>query len=127
MMQATLLSNQEDGKFAFWRASWGADYFDPENFMALFYSKNITPNGPNRVGYNNPVTDMLYEEALKVTNMDERIRIYSKIQQIVTDDAAWLFLYYNEQIYLLQKYIQGFYVSGLNIINLKTTKKNIVN
>ncbi|HCA43650.1 MAG TPA: hypothetical protein DEP28_10415 [Bacteroidetes bacterium] len=125
MMQATLLSNQEDGKFAFWRASWGADYFDPENFMALFYSKNITPNGPNRVGYNNPVTDMLYEDALKITDMNERLRIYSKMQQIVTEDAAWLFLYYNEQIYLLQKYIQGFYVSGLNIINLKNTKKEI--
>jgi peptide/nickel transport system substrate-binding protein len=43
MIQATLISKQEEGVFSFWRASWGADYYDPENFMALFYSKNITP------------------------------------------------------------------------------------
>lgn len=49
LVQATLISKQEEGVFPFWRASWGADYFDPENFMALFYSKNITPKGPNRV------------------------------------------------------------------------------
>lgn len=123
MLQASLLSDQEQGKFPFWRASWGADYFDPENFMALFYSKNITPNGPNRVGYSNPVTDELYERALKLTDFNERIKLYNEMQRIITEDAAWLFLYYNEQVYFLQKDIQGFYVSGLNIINLKYTQK----
>lgn len=123
MLQASLLSDQEQGKFPFWRASWGADYYDPENFMALFYSKNVTPNGPNRVGYSNPVTDELYERALKLTDMNERIKIYNEMQKIIVEDAPWLFLYYNEQVYLLQKDIEGFYVSGLNIINLKNTVK----
>ena len=124
MLQATLISQQEDGKFPFWRASWGADYYDPENFVALFYSKNITPNGPNRVGYNNPGVDRLYEEGLKETDFNKRKLIYDELQRIVIEDAAWLYLYYNQQIYLLKKNIGGFYLSGLNIINLKYTKKN---
>ena len=124
MLQATLISQQEDGKFPFWRASWGADYFDPENFMALFYSKNITPNGPNRVGYNNPEVDRLYEEGLKETDFEKRKEIYSKLQEIVIEDAAWLYLYYNQQIYLLKNNIEGFYIDGLNILNLKYAKKN---
>jgi peptide/nickel transport system substrate-binding protein len=125
MLQATLVSKQEEGVFPFWRASWGADYYDPENFMALFYSKNITPKGPNRVGYSNPVIDKMYEDALKITNFDERKKIYDEMQRIVIEDAAWLNLYYNQKVYLLQKNVEGFYVDGLNIINLKYTKKNI--
>jgi len=123
LLQATLISKQENGEFPFWRASWGADYFDPENFMALFYSKNITPKGPNRVGYSNPIVDELYEKSLKVTDNNERMKIYYEMQKIVIEDAAWLPLYYNEQIYLLNKNIEGFYIDGLNIINLKYTVK----
>lgn len=123
LLQATLISKQENGEFPFWRASWGADYFDPENFMALFYSKNITPKGPNRVGYTNPKVDELYEKSLKITDNNERMRVYDEIQKIVIEDAVWLPLYYNEQIYLLSKNIEGFYIDGLNIINLKYTVK----
>lgn len=124
MVQSTLISKQEDGVFPFWRASWGADYFDPENFMALFYSSNITPRGPNRVGYSNPEIDKLYEEALGITDFAERKKIYDRMQKILIEDAAWLFLYYNEKVYLLKKGIEGFYLDGLNIINLKRTKKS---
>lgn len=123
LLQATLISKQEDGLFPFWRASWGADYFDPENFMALFYSKNITPKGPNRVGYSNPVVDKMYEDALVITDFNERKKIYDEMQKIVIEDAAWLNLYYNQKVYLLHKNIEGFYIDGLNIINLKYTKK----
>ena len=123
MIQSTLISKQEDGVFSFWRASWGADYYDPENFMALFYSKNITPNGPNRVGYSNPEADKLYEDALKITDFNQRKEIYDRMQKIVIEDAAWLNLYYNQKAYLLNKDVEGFYVDGLNIINLKFTKK----
>ncbi len=123
MLQATLVSKQENGEFPFWRASWGADYFDPENFMALFYSKNITPKGPNRVGYSNPKVDELYEKSLKETDNINRMKIYDEMQKIVIEDAVWLPLYYNEQIYLLNKNIEGFYIDGLNIINLKYTVK----
>jgi oligopeptide transport system substrate-binding protein len=123
MLQATLISRQEEGEFPFWRASWGADYFDPENFMALFYSKNITPNGPNRVGYSNPKIDELYERSIRITDFEERKKIYDEMQEIVIEDAAWLFMYYNQQVYLLQKNIEGFYIDGLNIINLKYARK----
>ena len=46
------------------------------------------------------------------------------MQTIVIEDAAWLTLYYNQKAYLLNKDVSGFYVDGLNIINLKFTKKN---
>lgn len=52
------------------------------------------------------------------------MKMYNEIQKIGIEDAAWLPLYFNEQIYLLNKNIDGFYIDGLNIINLKYTVKN---
>jgi oligopeptide transport system substrate-binding protein len=123
VLQATLNTKQQDGEYAFTRGNWGADYFDPENFMALFYSKNIIPFGPNKTGYANPEIDRLYERSIKVTDFDERKKIYNEMERIVIDDAVWIYLYYNQRIYLLQKDVKGFYLDGLNNIVLKYTKK----
>jgi oligopeptide transport system substrate-binding protein len=123
VLQATLNTKQQDGEYEFTRGNWGADYFDPENFMALFYSKNIIPYGPNKTGYSNPEIDRLYERSIKVTDIDERKKIYNDMERIVIEDAVWIYLYYNQRIYLLQKDVKGFYLDGLNNIVLKYTKK----
>jgi peptide/nickel transport system substrate-binding protein len=123
LLQASLNTKQQDGEFEFTRGNWGADYFDPENFMALFYSKNIIPNGPNKTGYSNPEVDKLYEKSIKITDFEERKKIYNEMERIVIDDAAWVFLFYNERVYLLQNNISGFYLDGLNNIVLKYTRK----
>ena len=46
------------------------------------------------------------------------------MERIVIDDAAWVFLYYNQRVYLLQKNVTGFYLDGLNNLVLKYTKKD---
>lgn len=123
LLQASLNTKQQDGEFEFTRGNWGADYFDPENFMALFYSKNIIPHGPNKTGYSNPEVDKLYEKSIRITDFEERKKIYNEMERIVLDDAAWVFLYYNQRVYLLQKNVNGFYLDGLNNLILKYTKK----
>ncbi len=123
ILQASLNTKQQDGEFEFTRGNWGADYFDPENFMALFYSKNIIPHGPNKTGYSNPKVDELYTRAMKINDFDERKKLYNEMERIVLDDAAWVFLYYNQRVYLLQKNVTGFYLDGLNNLVLKYTRK----
>ncbi|MGV8017202.1 MAG: ABC transporter substrate-binding protein [Ignavibacteria bacterium] len=123
VLQATLNTKQQDGEYAFTRGNWGADYFDPENFMALFYSKNIIPFGPNKTGYSNTEIDMLYDKSILVTNFDERKKIYNEMERIVIDDAAWIYLYYNQRIYLIRNNVKGFFLDGLNNIVLKYTSK----
>jgi peptide/nickel transport system substrate-binding protein len=120
---STLRSSQVGGELAFWRANWGADYFDPENFMALFYSKNKTPNGPNYTHYSNPKTDSLYELGLKETDFQKRKLLYNNMETIVMEDAPWILLLYNEIIYLKAKNVQGMYIDGLNTLILKRTEK----
>jgi len=123
VLQATLNTQQQQGELAFTRGNWGADYFDPENFLSLFYSKNIIPFGPNKTGYSNPEIDKLYEKSIRITDFETRKKIYNEMERIVIEDAAWIYLYYNQKIYLLQKGINGFLLDGLNNLVLKYTKK----
>jgi peptide/nickel transport system substrate-binding protein len=118
---STLRSAQVGGELAFWRADWGADYFDPENFMALFYSKNKTPAGPNYTHYENPKADSLYELGLKLTDFGTRKKIYNDMERLVMEDAPWIPLYYNEILYLKNRKLKGLYVDGLNNMVLKNS------
>ncbi len=124
MLGATHRSAQNEGKLTFWRANWGADYYDPENYYALFYSKNETPIGPNTSHYKNAKVDSLYELGLRLTNFDDRMKVYWEIDKIIYEDSPWMIVYYNQYIYLKQKNIDGMYVDGLGIINLKYARIN---
>lgn len=119
MQASTLRSSQVGAELTFWRANWGADYFDPENFMALLYTKNKTPNGPNYTHYSNPKADSLYELAMKLTDFNTRAKLYNEMESIVMEDSPWIILYYNEIVYLKQKRINEMYIDGLNTMILK--------
>jgi ABC-type transport system substrate-binding protein len=122
MLGAAHRSAQNEGKLTFWRANWGADYYDPENYYALFYSKNETPTGPNTSHYKNPIVDSLYELGLRLTDFNERMKVYHEIDKIIFADSPWMIVYYNQFIYLKQKDVGGMYVDGLGIVNLKYAK-----
>ena len=124
MLGAAHRSAQNEGKLTFWRANWGADYYDPENYYALFYSKNETPTGPNTSCYKNAKVDSLYELGLRLTDFNERMKAYREIDKIIFEDSPWMIVYYNQFIYLKQKNVEGMYVDGLGIINLKYCKMN---
>lgn len=122
MQASTMRSSQVGGELAFWRGNWGADYFDPENFMALFYSKNHTPNGPNYTHYTNQKADSLYELAMKLTDFNTRAKIYNEMEQVVLDDSPLIILYYNQIVYLKNKKVSNMYIDGLNTMILKRAR-----
>jgi peptide/nickel transport system substrate-binding protein len=124
MLGATHRTGQNEGKLTFWRANWGADYYDPENYYALFYGKNETPTGPNTTHYKNARVDSLYEQALKITDFNERMKIYREMDKQIFQDSPWIIVYYNQFIYLKQKNVSGMYVDGLGILILKYCRIN---
>jgi len=75
------------------RIGWIGDYPDAENFLQLFYSKNVSP-GPNRSNYVNPAFDRLYEAACAATDECERNRYWAKAQELVREDCPWIFLHF---------------------------------
>ncbi|MCC6864819.1 MAG: ABC transporter substrate-binding protein [Ignavibacteria bacterium] len=122
MQASTMRSSQVGGELPFWRGNWGADYFDPENFMALFYSKNHSPAGPNYTHYTNAAADSLYDLAMRLTDFNERAKLYNQMESIVLDDSPMIILYYNQIVYLKSKNLADMYIDGLNTMILKSAK-----
>lgn len=107
-------------KLNFFRKSWIADYPDAENYLALFYSKNFTPHGPNYTHFKNYDFDKLYEMAQSETNDSTRYHYYQQMDKIVIEEAPIIPLYYDQVVRLTKKNIVNL---GINPVNLLTLKK----
>ena len=110
-------------KLDFFRGSWIADYADAENYLALFYSKNFSPGGPNYTHFSNPTYDNYYEMALKEINIEKRRTYYHLMDQMILDEAAIVPLYYDQVIRFVQNDIVGFESNAMNLLELKTVQK----
>ena len=110
-------------KLSFFRGSWIADYADSENYLALFYSKNFCPNGPNYTHFSNKEYDNLYEKATKETNDSIRFKLYNKMDEMIISEAAIVPLYYDRVLRFTQLGISGFNSNAMNLLNLKKVRK----
>lgn len=110
-------------KLSFFRGSWIADYPDAENYLSLFYSKNFAPAGPNYTHYSNPEFDKLYELSSQETNDSIRASYYKNMDQMLTDDAVVIVLYYDKVLRLSQNSIRGLNNNAMNLLVLKTVQK----
>jgi peptide/nickel transport system substrate-binding protein len=108
---------------AFFRKSWVADYPDPENYLALFYSKNFAPNGPNYMHFRNKQFDALYEEAIAEPNDDKRYAIYREMDQLVMDESPVVVLYYDQVVRYVQTNVISLGVNPVNIFDLRRVEK----
>lgn len=107
----------------FFRKSWIADYPDAENYLSLFYSKNFSPNGPNYTHFKNEEFDRLYEKSLLVTNDSTRFVLYQQMDNIVTEEAPVMVLYYDRVVRFIHKDIQGLEGDAMNVLSLKKVRK----
>lgn len=107
----------------FFRGSWIADYPDAENYLAVFYSKNFVPNGPNYTHFYNKKFDALFEQSFYETDDSLRYKLYQEMENIVLDEAPMVILYYDESVRLLPNNITGIPKNALNILDLKRAKK----
>lgn len=123
MPPSTLREAISTQKVNFFRASWIADYADAENYLSLFYSKNFTPGGPNKVHYSNPEFDSLYELAITETNDSLRYHYYQQMDSIMIDDAPIVPLYYDRVLRFTQKNVTGLGSNAMNLLSLKKVQK----
>jgi oligopeptide transport system substrate-binding protein len=109
---AQYMDNYENGKSPFFRSSWVADYPDAENFLNNLYSANLPANANDRA-YINPMRykslafDSLFYLASKEKNETKREQLLLQADQIQTDDAAVLMLFYSENTRLVQLGVQN--------------------
>jgi peptide/nickel transport system substrate-binding protein len=121
--RASLKNQVANGQLPFFRGSWIADYADPENYLALFYSKNKAPNGPNYTQFENVEFDKYYE--LCRTELTDSIRetYYKLMDQIIIDEAPVFPLFYDEVTIFHRNSVSGLKTNALNRPDLRRVKK----
>ena len=106
----------------FFRGSWICDYPDAENYLSLFYSKNLQPFGSNYTHYVNPAFDKLFEYSKTITNETLRNEYYTSLDSLLMEDAPVVVLFYDKKVRFVQKNISGLDNSPTNLLNLKRVK-----
>lgn len=120
---STLKAAKANGKLDMFRASWIADYPDAENYLSLYYSKNFAPNGPNYTHFKSDLFDTWYEQAFTETNVKKREQLYTKMDSLVMVKTPVVPLFYDEVIRFTGKKVSGLGINPINLLNLKTVKK----
>lgn len=119
----TLRDGRATGKFSFFRANWGADYPDAENFLSLYYSENFAPEGPNYTHYKNDEYDKLYLESFKISDEKERAKIYEKMDSLMMESAPIVPLFYDQTSIFMNKNVKGFNMSPVKLLDLTRVYK----
>lgn len=95
------------------RASWGADYPDPHNFMNLFKCTS----GNNETGWCNSKYDSLVDKAAGETDPERRLELYNRAQKLLTETDVPVVPYINAvQQNMIKPYIKGLEPDPLNLI-----------
>ena len=120
---SSIRQSRAGGSLDAFRSSWIADYPDAQNYLSLFYSKNLTPNGPNYTFYQNELYDRWYEESFTISDLERRTTLYAKMDSLMMTDAPIVPMYYDEAVRFVQKNVTGLGINPQNSLVLKKVKK----
>lgn len=87
------------------RWGWTADFPSAEVWTHQLLHSGL---GSNFFGYENPDFDVLVDEARVTLDEQERIRLWQEAEEIAMEEAAMIPFAYNQYIYLVKPYVQGF-------------------
>lgn len=102
---------------AFFRLGWYADYPDADSFLySLFHSKMMGIT--NYSGYYNPQVDKLLDASrAEVRSNQERLNLLKRAEEIITDDAACLFLFQKKAFALKGKDVNNIGLDSMGMLN----------
>ena len=89
---------------------WWADYPDAENFLYPLLATANEGVGGNVSFYSNPDFDRIVTQARRELDDATRVRLYRQADSIAFNDAPMVFLFFYNELYAVQPWIQGFQV-----------------
>lgn len=93
------------GKCDMYYRSWWADYPDPENFLAPLFESEISLKRWTR--YSSPVLDSLIVRLQTTSDPLHRNQLAMAANQILLDDAPWIFLWHSQSATIIQPGLQN--------------------
>jgi peptide/nickel transport system substrate-binding protein len=101
---AEWLEEQGAGNYDTYVLSWNG-LIDPDDY---FYAQHRTGAGFNVTGYSNPEVDALLDQGRRTQDPEERRAIYEQVNQMIVDDAPYIYLYNPLNIQAYRPYVQGY-------------------
>jgi ABC-type transport system substrate-binding protein len=102
----TLQRKVQNKQIQMYYMGWAADYPDAEDFLQLFYSKNID-KGTNNSNYKNASFDSLYEQIRVMADTPERTAVYARMIRIISEDCPVMPIYEPEGFTLYYDWVSN--------------------
>ncbi|HEY2988182.1 MAG TPA: ABC transporter substrate-binding protein [Candidatus Binatia bacterium] len=103
----TFYGDVKNGNFHLFSLDW-VGVLDPDIYYDLFHSSSVPPNGRNRGRYRNQELDRLLERGRQTVALEERRRIYSRVQEILAVDLPYIPLWWKKNIVVMKPSVRGF-------------------
>jgi peptide/nickel transport system substrate-binding protein len=106
----TYLQETENGQHQMCLLGWTGDNGDPDNFMNVLYGLNACSIGTagNYAFYTNEQNQEHLSAALKTFDTDERARNYRQAQELIHEDAGWVYIAHANQNIAFRNTVKGY-------------------
>ena len=108
------------GKHDMLLSSWGTVTGDADYGLYAMYHSGAKGSAGNRSFYNNPEVDRLLDAGKAETNLEKRLEIYRKAQQIIVHDAPDVMLYNTILSVGTQAHIEGLNLHPVTLHDFST-------
>jgi peptide/nickel transport system substrate-binding protein/oligopeptide transport system substrate-binding protein len=113
------LDSCERGEVPLFRMGWVVDYPDPDNFIyVLFNSDNFGEKG-NFTRFSHPKVDELTNKARTESDQELRRKYYQEAEEIIVEEAPWVFIYHYTTHQILQPYVKGYELPSFGAYSAK--------
>jgi ABC-type transport system substrate-binding protein len=107
---STYLQKTQAGEHPMCLLGWTGNNGDPDDFMNVLYGANHCSLGTayNVAFYNNTDAQELFTAALQTYDIDERAELYEDAQEIIHEDAPFVYLAHANQYIVMRTSVNGF-------------------
>lgn len=107
----TFYSDIKSGNFQVYSLSW-VGINSPDIYQTVFHSQSIPPKGANRGRYRNWRVDQLLDDAFSLSESKQAmIENIEQVQRILLHDLPYIPLWFEDNIAVMSKRIQGYRLS----------------
>lgn len=92
------------------------------SLVASFATSSWPPAWNNWSFYSNPEVDRLLEEAIHTIDQEERLGMYARVQEIIWNDAPWVFLYSPDSVAGKATNLEGVYYMPIRTLDARNAR-----
>ncbi len=110
---AQAVANRTSGTYMLQQDGLSMTWPDPDYLRHNFHSEGW--GHARGVGFKNERLDELLEAGLRTVDMEERRELYFEAEQILLDEAPWIFLFWRPQAEAAHPSVQGYKILPANL------------